>query len=49
MTERDIKELLGHMVIQMRIAEMAMEQKDAEIKRLQEQLAATPQPRRSKP
>ena len=40
MTERDIKELLGHMVIHMREAEMALNAKDARIADLEKEIAA---------
>lgn len=40
MTERDIKELLGHMVLQMREAEMELERRAARILALEEENAA---------
>lgn len=39
MTEQQIKELLGHMVIQMRMAEIALEQKSARIAELEAEVA----------
>lgn len=35
MTDGDVKQLIGHMVLQMRAAEMALEQKDVRIAELE--------------
>lgn len=40
MTERDVKELLGHMVLQLREAEMELERRSARISELEAENAA---------